>query len=553
MYSNPQAHEQWAKDNVILFAEDMAITVQFRGLAEMHHQFRCIGLVLDEIERLGLSISHTKTHAIVAMGGQAKSKALAESQRFTATGMQLMIPRKKEMYAVAIQSQVRYLGVIISFGKFEEFTLRHRMDIARTAFPRLSRWLTNRRLPVRIRLRMWQSCVFSAVTFGLLGTGCATSMLKTHEQTSIIMLRQIMGDHSPRTHHTHRVAFQSIQQIWPLAILQRAAERLTQQLAIRQLHITPNDILHRVDWSRLPALCALIDAPTHSGPLVQPGPDFLLEALPARYQCTIRAITTTHLSTLKRRYTIKHKLRQFRAHPLPMQPDPSGFPTCPICKYTFTTWRNYKTHVERRACEAPRNIGASLAQPRSRPSMSSTPSSIIQPADLDFLRSTPVGVAILEIVATRQRGNLYPLRDACALLSSRCVLCGQVIANRPQEMSRHLRMARQGCLQDVYPKAAQLFKVHGRGSPCGLCAKDYKHSHQCPAWTQLALLYLHDLPEEHQTDSLKQLALTCEVCGVKVADQPQMMHHLRQRKLVVSDCPSMVSRPAAIAWPISTR
>ena len=60
----------------------------------------------------------------------------------------------------------------MSYHKPEADTLHHRISVARTAFSRLQKWLIQKRgLAVNQRLQLWQTCVYSVLSYGLCTIG----------------------------------------------------------------------------------------------------------------------------------------------------------------------------------------------------------------------------------------------------------------------------------------------------------------------------------------------------------------------------------------------
>ena len=64
-----------------------------------------------------------------------------------------------------------YLGVKIGYANFERATVQHRMTLAWTAFHRLHSLLKHQLIPLRKRILLWQSCVWSVASYGLSATG----------------------------------------------------------------------------------------------------------------------------------------------------------------------------------------------------------------------------------------------------------------------------------------------------------------------------------------------------------------------------------------------
>lgn len=144
----------WLKRCMTLFADDIVLSGSFSSAGELHAELKKIGLVLDAIESMGLTICDQKSHALFSIGGTAFAKTQAKVQRKGEHGMQLLIPRRnRPPTPIPITDRVKYLGVIISFGALEQYTIDHRIHCAFSC-RRLSRWLYNRRLNITAKLHL---------------------------------------------------------------------------------------------------------------------------------------------------------------------------------------------------------------------------------------------------------------------------------------------------------------------------------------------------------------------------------------------------------------
>lgn len=145
-----------------------------------------------------------------------------------------------------------------------------------------------------------------------------------------------------------------------------------------------------------------------------------------------------------------------------------------------------------------------------------TPSTpILRDKDLQFLVSSPQGQLIIRLVGEKDWTTILSQQDALRILATQCVLCG-VRQSRPQNLNQHLRQYYPEYMDQVLTKTAQLFAARNTGSPCAACGSNFKTSHQCLAWTQLALLPLNLPPAlTRRQETKQQIALTCELCRVR--------------------------------------
>ena len=92
---------------------------------------------------------------------------------------------------------------------------------------------------------------------------------------------------------------------------------------------------------------------------------------------------------------------------------------------------------------------------------------------------------------------------------------------RPQELNLHVRTQHSKFAANVFAKTAQFGRSQASISPCFFCEKTFLRQHQCPFWTQIALL-LVKLPSTGP-DAGTDVVLRCEVCN-KHFDRLQAIH-----------------------------
>lgn len=221
---------EWLCAHVTLYADDWCITATFRNIDSARTQLHHIGRILHILEQIGLEISHTKSHVLLAVGGTMRAKGLQEFQKRTNQGVFLRVPLPNHTEVLLpVTDRVKYLGIIVSIKHSESLTLAHRLDMAQIAFRRLGRWLRSRRLGISTKLHIWRSCVFNVLQYGLLSIGLTAPNLLKLQQTCVGMLRRIHCNHSHHTRQTHLEALALCRSFWPLELLRKAAIKLQQK------------------------------------------------------------------------------------------------------------------------------------------------------------------------------------------------------------------------------------------------------------------------------------------------------------------------------------
>ena len=148
--------------------------------------------------------------------------------------------------------QCEYLGVVISYGNFEDRTVRHRVQLATVAFKRLQVWLTGRRgLAKSDKLRLWNTCVLPIATYGIFSTGITHKGAHLLNHCFTMMLRKVLMDHSYITRHSNSQVFQIHDTEPPFLMLWRSADRLKRSVTQRCLRLPAHDLIHQLRWDHL--------------------------------------------------------------------------------------------------------------------------------------------------------------------------------------------------------------------------------------------------------------------------------------------------------------
>ena len=206
--------------------------------------YRNIGHLLDVLETLKLQLSYQKSHVLISVAGSNSRNALKGRLAQQSAGRCILIPRATgDKTPLPMSSQSKYLGVIMSYGAFEDQTWQHRRKSGLSAFARLKPWLTNSRIARHRRLYLWRVCIHTILTYGILATNVTVKVLHDYQAVVYRMLRTIVGDHPYRTRHTHQQVLNSISHPLPLDLLQAAAMGNWHRVQRRTELLHPEDFL----------------------------------------------------------------------------------------------------------------------------------------------------------------------------------------------------------------------------------------------------------------------------------------------------------------------
>lgn len=360
----------------------------------------------------------------------------------------------------------------MSYGSFERDTTSLRIQHSRTAFSRLRSWLTSAGIAFRTRYRLWQSCVFSILSYGILAVGVDGHCMHTLQKELYRQLRYLCKDHAYVTHHTHQQALATRRCPQPLELLHSLSTQ-THRTQMMRLHAAAeHDIIHTIDWTPLTCAIQLFATERLTGPAI-PVASFEAEVITKRrLTCHLCSFTTDTPPNLKRHMTSVHGHRLVLAHTFNHSMHAlNGVPQCTRCKQKFSTWKSLQHHIDLHCCQA------HLAF-QSRPPMALTgrAAPYLSERDLLNLRSTSWGRRYLSLVDRQAWTELATDQEACQALRSTCQLCGAWVG-RINEMNRHYRDHHSQVLPGVFAKASQLEKEMRDGAPCRMCAKEFETTH----------------------------------------------------------------------------
>ena len=254
---------QWIKSCLTAFADDLHCCEEFYSEMQLQSALKRIGILLDTLDKLGVQLSLEKSHAIVKIGGTNCRHLHNKYVKTDSKGPYIMIPRAHGESRLPVQTQAKYLGVMVGYNLFERNTVRTRLKAARHTFARLRRWLCAKQISRKTRLQLWHSCVFTTLVYGIFSTGFTQVDLLQIQQGVFLMYRQLLGDHSFTTHRTHAEVLHHHNVAHPLQLLLHAGQQLRDRLSRRLNQLDNDDILWTVDWTHLVPLLQMIQSTWH--------------------------------------------------------------------------------------------------------------------------------------------------------------------------------------------------------------------------------------------------------------------------------------------------
>jgi len=242
----------WLRDNTNLYADDVQAGDVFHSESELFHILNNFAVILTMLKKYGLQINEDKSQILLLLTGPDKQHIKQKILHHSQVGTRLMFSADGHSYAIPVTDSAKYLGAVVSYGNLEDHTVRHRTQLATVAFKRLLIWFTGRRgLATHDKIRLWNTCVFPILTYGIYSTGITTVGAKLLNNTITVMLRKILMDHSYITRHSNRITFHLHDIDPPLVMLWRSVERLQKSVTQRCLTLRPQDLVHSCVGSTL--------------------------------------------------------------------------------------------------------------------------------------------------------------------------------------------------------------------------------------------------------------------------------------------------------------
>ena len=146
-----------------------------------------MSFIIDTLTDLGMSVSDAKTVIIDGLRGPAKSrllKPLLHSHKQKGTCLRLQGGRGA--VDLPFRKQHPYLGVVLSYDKFEQLSLQARIKQGWANFSRLFSVLRSKCILPKQRLQLWVSCVFST-RYGLTSSGLAPTVFARWWQNKFVL------------------------------------------------------------------------------------------------------------------------------------------------------------------------------------------------------------------------------------------------------------------------------------------------------------------------------------------------------------------------------
>ncbi|OLQ02114.1 LINE-1 retrotransposable element ORF2 protein [Symbiodinium microadriaticum] len=163
---------EWVRDEVTAFADDFICSFTLHKVDDaqlMSQRIQQLFLVLREA---GMQANAEKSHFLVKAVGGPLHRWLAKRSFRQRGALFYDMGTPFEPLKLAYSSSIDYLGVVVSYGAFEQHSMDKRLRAARANQALLAKFLYGRKgLTQTHKLSMYRTCIRSAATYGLSAVG----------------------------------------------------------------------------------------------------------------------------------------------------------------------------------------------------------------------------------------------------------------------------------------------------------------------------------------------------------------------------------------------
>ena len=179
-----------------IFADDKILRWRIRSMKAFEKALSEISIVLKVLSTALMKVNVSKSEVLMLLRGKRADEARRRFVCVQGGEDHLRVSCDGGSAYFAIKSQIRYLGVLLSYGAFEAQTANFRRGQAKAAFGQLRSVLrTGSCLTKADRLRVYRTCVWSVLEYGLIGVGLERRALESVRSTVAMQLRKVLRIH----------------------------------------------------------------------------------------------------------------------------------------------------------------------------------------------------------------------------------------------------------------------------------------------------------------------------------------------------------------------
>ena len=351
-------HDQFRSylpDDVVTgYADDYEMQWEFQHASDFRNACIHVERILHDLKAAGMEVAKDKTVIMLALKGTAAAALLRdftvrkEGRRF------LRIQGMNSTTMLPIKESHTYLGVKIGYGTFERSTVQHRLGQSWVAFHRLHKFLHSTAVPLRKRVLLWLSTVWSIIQYGLTAVGLDEQAAQRLEAQVFRQLRIVARSPGHVTHESNTQLLKRLGLLHPMDMLSKQCSQRVDRCKSNLQQVQPATVQQW--WNLLRSdFQALSTASTQTNHLKE---ITLQVSFTHRCPHCPQAFPTFHALSvhLGKQHpdcqpkkpsnpTLKNRRKdEYRAHSL------QGMPQCKHCLRKFHAWPQFMGHVDQLAC-----------------------------------------------------------------------------------------------------------------------------------------------------------------------------------------------------------
>ena len=193
----------WCQEHQTAFADDNFFGWVIRKESDLAAMCMHIRVVFRMLSENGMQVNQLKSGMVVKLRGSIAKRWLRQHLTRLADGVVLQVGTPNHSITIPKTDSFVYLGVKISYQRFEMQTCRHRLKAARAVRQRLVRALHSAGLPLRTRLRLHVACTRSSLMFGQHAVGFPLDVLRLLESSDARFVRAVARSPVHLTHESN--------------------------------------------------------------------------------------------------------------------------------------------------------------------------------------------------------------------------------------------------------------------------------------------------------------------------------------------------------------
>ena len=460
------------------YADDFHFSWTITSVAEFDKAYAAVKHVLQVLQQRGLSVSADKTVIILDIRGKHAKKTLRRYVVKTSKGRCIRVKFGTQCLDLKIVASHVYLGIKISFRKFEMATAQHRMQLARGVFSRLKTILRCQAVPQYLRLRLSQSCVPPCLLHGLDCAGITEVIAGKIRSLVTQQLRQIVRSYSMFTHEANEDLLIRLNVEDPIDRIHKAFTKRCSKsptdfecLQVWESHTQWLNVLRgrlfdnsNAAWQS--AQDARIGSAGQSSIKTQVVPVNLVTEQFICHECGFAFATQAALKSHKYKLHFAEKdkkarqeeIHKRRQHPV-TEHAKDDMPTCKHCGHKFETWPAFTYHINSRNCA---EIRFFYAQENNREQLATLQDALTYRDELLQAATFLTWSEMAELQVVKQHHN-------------HCLECHHWCAS-PMYVKRHMRSKHPELTEIVQDVTAKIIQSDlALKSPCRFCGQVFKN------------------------------------------------------------------------------